>query len=181
MHKCKDQHGGRNNHNRGESIVRILKTFLVSLTLIIITGLSIYLIWGWITIEDIRKYCNSKGLDFETTVYEIIPDLGGFEIKVDKNGGSVKKSPDGHELPISRYVFPFTIVDTKEKSASMAGSGFAILLLKQFTGTLFYSMARKPRLPLTSSSVIQFDRSLLYLYNVNIWIISDLTGTKKRT
>ena len=45
----------------------IVNQMIVSLLLIILSLSSVYLIWGWITIEDLRKYCASKGMDFETT------------------------------------------------------------------------------------------------------------------
>lgn len=92
-----------------------LAVFLLKATL---TILSIYLIWGWITINDMRKYCIENGLDFEKTMHEIMPALDDYEIKAGESGPSVKVIPEKKNVPISRYIVPFLTVDVDKNSAS---------------------------------------------------------------
>jgi len=53
----------------GEKIMTILKRITTALVLIIFISLSIYTIWGWLTMQDIRSYCAREGLDTEQVLY----------------------------------------------------------------------------------------------------------------
>lgn len=118
-----------------ELIKHIVNQIIVSLLLIFLTLSSAYLIWGWITIEDLRKYCATNSMDFETTMTELISDFSAMEMSADKNFASVKLSTSGHALPISRYIFPFTTAHTDKESISISTGSFLepVLLISENT------------------------------------------------
>jgi hypothetical protein len=90
---------------------------------------SLYLVWGWITIEDVRKYCAVNNLDFETTINQMSGDeLDSVSIVAGNNNNqsfSLKtKPPCVH--PIARYALPVLWVKAGDKNG-MSATSFSVL------------------------------------------------------
>ena len=112
-------------HKRG-----YLRTFFSILATVILTILSLYLIWGWLTLEDIRKYCSTNKLDFEETLRELVPGNSIEGFKGDKNGWSLEHYKSGSALPVYRYLVPFDLT-TMSKDGFSATTG---AVLEPFLG-----------------------------------------------
>lgn len=93
---------------------------------------SAYLVWGWLTIADIQKYCTANKLPFEETLKDLLPishesakDIH-IQLTPDKQlqmlSVSNYYSRVGSQLPIYRYTLPFQqtftrSVNGKEKTS----------------------------------------------------------------
>lgn len=87
--------------------------------------LSVYIILGWITIEDLRKYCATNGLDFESTLSTLVPTATIGEFKANENGYSFKENHSGSNSPVNRYLIPFnTFRMGKDGFRSVTGAVF---------------------------------------------------------
>ncbi len=103
--------------------LRVIKKCSVGLLVFFLTLLSIYILWGWITMDDLHKYCDSNGLDFEKTLTALTPSESIGETKVEDNVLKIKDLQSGSYLPISRYLIPFNIMKvTKEGYSSTTGA-----------------------------------------------------------
>lgn len=74
---------------------------------------SFYLVWGWITLNDIRQYCDDHNLDYEQFAMGCIPELPGFNFAQNRENGdsefeilSRSNKSDGQHGP-ERYFVHF--------------------------------------------------------------------------
>lgn len=86
---------------------------------ILLCTASVYIIWGWITIEDIHKYCATNGLDFEKTLSSLVSDTTIGHMEGNEKGYTLKDIHSGSDFPLYRYLAPFSIHSYGEKGFSL--------------------------------------------------------------
>jgi hypothetical protein len=94
---------------RGPAVSFIFRIVALSVsTLFLVT--SIYGVWGWTTLNDIRKYCEANQLDYHEVVDGMIADVS-VSIK-DHPGGEVSTQIETKTTkePIFKWVIPFSLV-----------------------------------------------------------------------
>jgi hypothetical protein len=106
--EVRDSRYARLCHMTGKGVAW-LATLLLSL-------LSVYIILGWITIEDLRKYCVTNGLNLESTLSALVPTETIGEFKGDKKGYSFKDYHSGSNSPVYRYLLPFNMIHMEKDS-----------------------------------------------------------------
>lgn len=75
--------------------------------------LSLYVVWGWVTLSDIRKYCERKGLDFESVLDGMVADTS-VRMGLTAEGKSEMEVKITHtDEPIYKWVVPFAVAGNR--------------------------------------------------------------------
>ena len=99
----------------------MIKRIMTTLTVSLLTSLSIYLIWGWLTINDICTWSAKQGLDSEKVLSYLAQDPD-FELVSDPNGrmsARIKPTSGGPHYAISRLALGFAMVTLEEGKGSV--------------------------------------------------------------
>lgn len=103
----------------------MLKNIATTLVIGLLTVLSIYLIWGWLTINDIYTWSAKQGLDSEKVLSYLAQDPD-FELVSDPNGlmsARIKSTSGEPRYAISRLRLRFSMVSLgKEEGYVRVGS-----------------------------------------------------------
>ncbi len=89
---------------------RIFNKYSALFATLLLSFLSVYIILGWITFEDLRKYCVDNKLDFESTLTALVPSETMGDLKMDAEGISIKDYHSGTSSPVYRYLIPFNFM-----------------------------------------------------------------------
>ena len=84
---------------------------------------SVYGIWGWITLNDIRQYCTDNNIDFNKVIIDCFPELPGFSYSGSEKEGyqfsTLPQKPKEREYPeLARYFVPFVSIQINEIKGS---------------------------------------------------------------
>lgn len=101
----------------------LIKTYVAWITTFILCVASVYMVWGWVTIEDIRKYCAAKDLDFEDTLSALVPNTTIGSLEGNEKGYTVKDIHSGSTIPIYRYIIPFNFQTVGKDGFSFTTGG----------------------------------------------------------
>ena len=102
---------------RGEKGIVMMKRIGTALVFTSCTVLSVYIVWGWLTIQDIRSYCAKNQLEVEDVLYSLAldtPDNFSMTLSEDKLLLQPSNpSEDAKLLPIRRFRLPFSHMSVK--------------------------------------------------------------------
>lgn len=99
-----------------KGIGMMMKKIATGLILFSLISLSIYVLWGWLTIQDIRSYCAKEKIDPEMVLDYLATGTHQLEyMKVDPNGVRMRWAPDKIDIPISRFNISMILIDATGK------------------------------------------------------------------
>ncbi len=102
----------------------MIKNIATTILIVLFALLSIYLIWGWLTVNDICTWSSKQGLDSDKVLSSLIWDPDS-KISQDPNGRidfSIKSRP-GEHYNISRLALSFLALKGGDKNISAMCGG----------------------------------------------------------
>lgn len=97
-------------------------------------GASLYGVWGWVTLSDVRRYCEQNKLDYQATLDGMIGQITGT-VSVSEKGVESNTRVVHTDEPIYRWTIPFQIGPSYSKQtdgSTMVWGGFQGAMLEPF-------------------------------------------------
>jgi hypothetical protein len=101
---------------------------------------SLYFIWGWITVWDLRRYCAKNGLEFEKVALEF-QQIGTFTFQPQTNSGPSITLEGREPNPFDRVSFSWQALIFNDSSTNSPQSGASTTIIVGSLLTPFVSVS----------------------------------------